>query len=197
MPGIQEYLQQPLLSGLRDKASYVRRAAVLGCAKMVKLQGDAEVGERAAGAVRRAGGGRDGGRRGGRVGAMVAPGAGRTQPLEAHPGLRFVLVCCAAAGLRDRRREEEEGKGAVTARGVVPATPGMPGPTPACPSRTCPPPASRGTRPFLQPQLGRGRSRAAGRSCAEGRRYCRAGSFVDCFSQPKPYLLFVINAYRW
>ncbi|XP_074706676.1 AP-4 complex subunit beta-1 isoform X1 [Strix aluco] len=43
MPGIQEYLQQPLLSGLRDKASYVRRAAVLGCAKMVKLQGDAEV----------------------------------------------------------------------------------------------------------------------------------------------------------
>ncbi|XP_074019301.1 AP-4 complex subunit beta-1 isoform X6 [Numenius arquata] len=43
MPGIQEYLQQPLLSGLRDKASYVRRAAVLGCAKMVKLQGDSEV----------------------------------------------------------------------------------------------------------------------------------------------------------
>ncbi|XP_074781417.1 AP-4 complex subunit beta-1 isoform X4 [Athene noctua] len=43
MPGIQEYLQQPLLSALRDKASYVRRAAVLGCAKMVKLQGDAEV----------------------------------------------------------------------------------------------------------------------------------------------------------
>ncbi|XP_074971568.1 AP-4 complex subunit beta-1 isoform X2 [Phalacrocorax aristotelis] len=43
MPGIQEYLQQPLLSGLRDKASYVRRAAVLGCAKMLKLQGDCEV----------------------------------------------------------------------------------------------------------------------------------------------------------
>ncbi|XP_075030355.1 AP-4 complex subunit beta-1 isoform X2 [Calonectris borealis] len=43
MPGIQEYLQQPLLSGLRDKASYVRRAAVLGCAKMLKLQGDSEV----------------------------------------------------------------------------------------------------------------------------------------------------------
>ncbi|XP_039551763.1 AP-4 complex subunit beta-1 [Passer montanus] len=43
MPGIQEYLQQPLVSGLRDKASYVRRAAVLGCAKMVKLQGDCEV----------------------------------------------------------------------------------------------------------------------------------------------------------
>lgn len=46
MPGIQEYLQQPLVNGLRDKASYVRRAAVLGCAKMVKLQGDCEVGER-------------------------------------------------------------------------------------------------------------------------------------------------------
>ncbi|XP_018864562.1 AP-4 complex subunit beta-1 isoform X2 [Parus major] len=43
MPGIQEYLQQPLVSGLRDKASYVRRVAVLGCAKMVKLQGDCEV----------------------------------------------------------------------------------------------------------------------------------------------------------
>ncbi|XP_059723564.1 AP-4 complex subunit beta-1 [Haemorhous mexicanus] len=43
MPGIQEYLQQPLVSGLRDKASYVRRAAVLGCAKMVKMQGDCEV----------------------------------------------------------------------------------------------------------------------------------------------------------
>ncbi|XP_061869295.1 AP-4 complex subunit beta-1 isoform X2 [Colius striatus] len=43
MPGIQEYLQQPLLSGLRDKASYVRRAAVLGCAKMLRLQGDCEV----------------------------------------------------------------------------------------------------------------------------------------------------------
>uniref|UniRef100_A0A8C5U7H4 AP complex subunit beta n=2 Tax=Passeriformes TaxID=9126 RepID=A0A8C5U7H4_9PASS len=43
MPGIQEYLQQPIVSGLRDKASYVRRAAVLGCAKMVKLQGDCEV----------------------------------------------------------------------------------------------------------------------------------------------------------
>ncbi|KAI1230940.1 hypothetical protein IHE44_0008375, partial [Lamprotornis superbus] len=43
MPGIQEYLQQPLVCGLRDKASYVRRAAVLGCAKMVKLQGDCEI----------------------------------------------------------------------------------------------------------------------------------------------------------
>ncbi|XP_055510424.1 AP-4 complex subunit beta-1 [Leucoraja erinacea] len=43
MPGISEYIQQPVLNGLRDKASYVRRAAVLGCAKMQTLQGDAEV----------------------------------------------------------------------------------------------------------------------------------------------------------
>ncbi|ETE63663.1 AP-4 complex subunit beta-1 [Ophiophagus hannah] len=43
MPGIQEYIQQPILNGLRDKASYVRRVAVLGCAKMQKLQGDYEV----------------------------------------------------------------------------------------------------------------------------------------------------------
>lgn len=45
MPGIQEYIQQPILNGLRDKASYVRRVAVLGCAKMQKLQGDCEVGK--------------------------------------------------------------------------------------------------------------------------------------------------------
>ncbi|KAK1152305.1 AP-4 complex subunit beta-1 [Acipenser oxyrinchus oxyrinchus] len=43
MPGISEYIQQPILSGLRDKASYVRRAAVLGCAKMQNLQPDAEI----------------------------------------------------------------------------------------------------------------------------------------------------------
>lgn len=45
MPGIQEYIQQPILNGLRDKASYVRRVAVLGCAKMQKFQGDGEVGK--------------------------------------------------------------------------------------------------------------------------------------------------------
>lgn len=45
MPGISEYIQQPILSGLRDKASYVRRAAVLGCAKMQNLQPDAEIGK--------------------------------------------------------------------------------------------------------------------------------------------------------
>ncbi|XP_062899797.1 AP-4 complex subunit beta-1 isoform X3 [Mobula hypostoma] len=44
MPGISEYIQQPVLNGLRDKASYVRRAAVLGCAKMQNFQGDTEVG---------------------------------------------------------------------------------------------------------------------------------------------------------
>ncbi|XP_008971994.1 AP-4 complex subunit beta-1 isoform X4 [Pan paniscus] len=43
MPGVQEYIQQPILNGLRDKASYVRRVAVLGCAKMHNLHGDSEV----------------------------------------------------------------------------------------------------------------------------------------------------------
>ncbi|XP_053511873.1 AP-4 complex subunit beta-1 isoform X2 [Artibeus jamaicensis] len=43
MPGVQEYIQQPVLHGLRDKASYVRRVAVLGCAKMHNLHGDSEV----------------------------------------------------------------------------------------------------------------------------------------------------------
>ncbi|XP_037355572.1 AP-4 complex subunit beta-1 isoform X2 [Talpa occidentalis] len=43
MPGVQEYIQQPILNGLRDKASYVRRVAVLGCAKMHNLHEDSEV----------------------------------------------------------------------------------------------------------------------------------------------------------
>uniref|UniRef100_A0A8C6GZB4 AP complex subunit beta n=1 Tax=Mus spicilegus TaxID=10103 RepID=A0A8C6GZB4_MUSSI len=43
MPGVQEYIQQPVVNGLRDKASYVRRVAVLGCAKMHNLHGDSEV----------------------------------------------------------------------------------------------------------------------------------------------------------
>ncbi|XP_071993742.1 AP-4 complex subunit beta-1 isoform X2 [Engystomops pustulosus] len=43
MPGIQEYIQQPVQNGLRDKASYVRRVAVLGCAKMHRQQSDAEI----------------------------------------------------------------------------------------------------------------------------------------------------------
>ncbi|XP_007169424.1 AP-4 complex subunit beta-1 isoform X1 [Balaenoptera acutorostrata] len=43
LPGVQEYIQQPVLNGLQDKASYVRRVAVLGCAKMHTLHGDSEV----------------------------------------------------------------------------------------------------------------------------------------------------------
>ncbi|KAE8623156.1 hypothetical protein XENTR_v10005520 [Xenopus tropicalis] len=43
MPGIIEYIQQPIHNGLRDKASYVRRVAVLGCSKMHSQQGDVEV----------------------------------------------------------------------------------------------------------------------------------------------------------
>ncbi|XP_076874981.1 AP-4 complex subunit beta-1 isoform X2 [Brachyhypopomus gauderio] len=43
MPGITEYIQQPVLTGLRDKASYVRRVAVLGCAKMHSLHPNTEI----------------------------------------------------------------------------------------------------------------------------------------------------------
>ncbi|XP_029429318.1 AP-4 complex subunit beta-1 isoform X2 [Rhinatrema bivittatum] len=43
MPGLHEYIQQPIVNGLRDKASYVRRVAVLGAAKMYAQQGDLEV----------------------------------------------------------------------------------------------------------------------------------------------------------
>nr|XP_005987675.1 PREDICTED: AP-4 complex subunit beta-1 isoform X2 [Latimeria chalumnae] len=43
LPGIAEYIQEPILNGLRDKASYVRRVAVLGCAKMQNQQGDSEI----------------------------------------------------------------------------------------------------------------------------------------------------------
>lgn len=38
MPGMPEYIEQPIVAGLRDKASYVRRVAVLGCAKLHSLQ---------------------------------------------------------------------------------------------------------------------------------------------------------------
>lgn len=44
MPGITEYIHQPILTGLKDKASYVRRVAVLGCAKMQSLQPNIEIG---------------------------------------------------------------------------------------------------------------------------------------------------------
>lgn len=44
MPGITEYIEQPIVAGLRDKASYVRRVAVMGCAKMQSLQPNIEIG---------------------------------------------------------------------------------------------------------------------------------------------------------
>lgn len=44
MPGIIEYIHQPVMNALRDKSSYVRRVAVLGCAKIRSLQPDAEIG---------------------------------------------------------------------------------------------------------------------------------------------------------
>ncbi|XP_062397535.1 AP-4 complex subunit beta-1 isoform X1 [Sardina pilchardus] len=43
MPGMTEYIHQPIQNGLKDKASYVRRVAVLGCAKMQSLQPNAEI----------------------------------------------------------------------------------------------------------------------------------------------------------
>ncbi|KTG31404.1 hypothetical protein cypCar_00014595 [Cyprinus carpio] len=44
MPGMTEYIEQPIVAGLRDKASYVRRVAVLGCAKMHSLEPNTEIG---------------------------------------------------------------------------------------------------------------------------------------------------------
>ncbi|XP_016353150.1 AP-4 complex subunit beta-1-like isoform X3 [Sinocyclocheilus anshuiensis] len=43
MPGMTEYIEQPIVAGLRDKASYVRRVAVLGCAKMHSLQPNTDI----------------------------------------------------------------------------------------------------------------------------------------------------------
>uniref|UniRef100_A0A8C1Q2J4 Adaptor related protein complex 4 subunit beta 1 n=1 Tax=Cyprinus carpio TaxID=7962 RepID=A0A8C1Q2J4_CYPCA len=43
MPGMTEYIEQPIVAGLRDKASYVRRVAVLGCAKMHSLEPNTEI----------------------------------------------------------------------------------------------------------------------------------------------------------
>ncbi|TSP79439.1 AP-4 complex subunit beta-1 [Bagarius yarrelli] len=43
MPGIIEYIHQPVMNALRDKSSYVRRVAVLGCAKIHSLQPNAEI----------------------------------------------------------------------------------------------------------------------------------------------------------
>lgn len=44
MLGMTEYIEQPIVAGLRDKASYVRRVAVLGCAKMHSLEPNTEIG---------------------------------------------------------------------------------------------------------------------------------------------------------
>uniref|UniRef100_S4RUY0 Adaptor related protein complex 4 subunit beta 1 n=1 Tax=Petromyzon marinus TaxID=7757 RepID=S4RUY0_PETMA len=38
LPDLGEYVQGPVASGLRDRAAYVRRTAVLGCAKLHRLQ---------------------------------------------------------------------------------------------------------------------------------------------------------------
>uniref|UniRef100_A0A8C2BVU8 Adaptor related protein complex 4 subunit beta 1 n=1 Tax=Cyprinus carpio TaxID=7962 RepID=A0A8C2BVU8_CYPCA len=43
MLGMTEYIEQPIVAGLRDKASYVRRVAVLGCAKMHSLEPNTEI----------------------------------------------------------------------------------------------------------------------------------------------------------
>ncbi|KAI5612151.1 AP-4 complex subunit beta-1 [Silurus asotus] len=43
MPGIIEYIHQPVMNALRDKSSYVRRVAVLGCAKIHNLQTNTEI----------------------------------------------------------------------------------------------------------------------------------------------------------
>ncbi|KAK7930477.1 hypothetical protein WMY93_006872 [Mugilogobius chulae] len=42
LPGLVEYVEQPLTSGLRDRAACVRRTAVLGWAKIHNLQPDTE-----------------------------------------------------------------------------------------------------------------------------------------------------------
>ncbi|KAM8830339.1 AP-4 complex subunit beta-1 isoform 1-T1 [Synchiropus picturatus] len=45
LPSLVEYVQQPLTAGLKDRAACVRRVAVLGWAKLYKLQPDSEIGE--------------------------------------------------------------------------------------------------------------------------------------------------------
>ena len=37
MPDLVEYIVEPLLAGLRDNSSYVRRCAVMGCVKLYHL----------------------------------------------------------------------------------------------------------------------------------------------------------------
>ena len=45
LPDLVEYIEKPLLDGLKDISSYVRRAAVLGCAKLFHLNPDFITGE--------------------------------------------------------------------------------------------------------------------------------------------------------
>lgn len=45
MFGVQEYIQQFVVNGLRDKVLYVRRVVVFGCVKMYNFYGDFEVGK--------------------------------------------------------------------------------------------------------------------------------------------------------
>jgi len=44
LPGLMEYVEQPLSAGLRDRAACVRRVAVLGWAKMHNLQPNTGIG---------------------------------------------------------------------------------------------------------------------------------------------------------
>ncbi|KAM9785899.1 LOW QUALITY PROTEIN: AP-4 complex subunit beta-1 [Neosynchiropus ocellatus] len=44
LPSLVEYVQQPLTAGLKDRAACVRRVAVLGWAKLYKLQPNSEIG---------------------------------------------------------------------------------------------------------------------------------------------------------
>ena len=37
LPDLVEYIVEPLLTGLRDNSSYVRRCAVMGCVKLYHL----------------------------------------------------------------------------------------------------------------------------------------------------------------
>lgn len=37
LPDLVEYIVEPLLTGLGDKSSYVRRCAVMGCVKLYHL----------------------------------------------------------------------------------------------------------------------------------------------------------------
>ena len=40
LPDLVEYIVEPLLTGLGDKSSYVRRCAVMGCVKLYHLVPD-------------------------------------------------------------------------------------------------------------------------------------------------------------